>query len=943
MTTLFFENLYSMKTVISNVCLCLFLFAMTGSAVGEGTKEIMPDNTNGTGLIVSTSTGFPLGSVGNYHLCPVDNRISFNIKDYTKENLYYGFHWVNLTGSGTTSPYSDVWIRIYTPSGAVAATVKLPVAGAGFISTYASAVNGPNIGGANTSGYSPLVFTPTQNGNYYAEIYRSTNGGASEITGGESMLSTLFDMTVAQADNTRFTGRVHCNKWAFSVYDPATGVQSSTLSSEARYYAYTADSVVTKVNFESGFRPLAFIVAVNSYGVVNNNYWPTDRKSVNATALPALTGGYNVFLNLPDSILYPPCTIPLPPSLVSPVISGCPPGPYNIRFSAPQAGDFYLLLDLNGTPGYQANSADRFIELINQSPGIISYSWDGKNGQGVSVPANTSFPITFYFRKGRINLPLYDVELNINGLNVSGVSPISSSYSRIYWDDTQLSTIGDGTCSSTTNNYNNTGAGYANDIVGQLSPAHAWNGDGNAAFSVPAPAVGGNDADNLQCNDFGNARLINSWAWGIELSTTQTLTLTCINISGTVWDDADNSAAGSFTNIKTGAETGANAGGLYAILVDPLTGNVLASAAVNADGTWSIAGCPANATGMEVVISATAGVIGNPAPAGAIPASWIATSPLARSFNTLTTDIAGIDFGIEKGPDSDSEYYSIPAPVLNSYMVLNGSGAYNSPGPLSGSDYEDGIMGTGKKLVITQVPANAGLYYNGVLLTNNTTIPAYDPTLLKVRYTQVNIVSLIFQYAFVDAAGKQDPTPATYTINWVVILTANITSFTGRPAGNAVILDWTAVNQEAGVSYVIERSPDGNGFKDIGSTAFNEYADSDPLQGQAWYRLKLVNAAGGITYSNTITVNARDGADPVGLSPNPFVSEINLSVNCENAGKIVLRLSDDKGMLIRQVEMTGGRGINHCSMKGLSILPASVYFVQVLLPDRCFVKKAIKK
>src|SRR6185295_11429952 len=108
------------------------------------------------------------------------------------------------------------------------------------------------------------------------------------------------------------------------------------------------------------------------------------------------------------------------------------------------------------------------------------------------VPANTSFPITFSFRKGRINVPLYDVELNVNGFNVAAISPVVLPKSKLYWDNSQISTTGDGSCSRGTNNYNNTGAGYINDIVGQTSPGHAWNGNGNPAYAVPAPAVGGN-------------------------------------------------------------------------------------------------------------------------------------------------------------------------------------------------------------------------------------------------------------------------------------------------------------------------------------------------------------------------------------------------------------------------------------------------------------------
>ncbi len=917
----------------------------------EGTKEMMPNNVNGTGLIVSTTAAFPLGNVGNYLNCPADNRIYFNIKDFTKENFYYGFHWVFLAPGGVIKTYTDVYMRLYSPVGALVSTINLPgVAGNGFISTYASAVNGPNIGGATPAGYSPLVFTPTQNGNYWVEFYRSSDGGVTKIAGGETMMSPQFDMTVAQANNTKFTGRVHCSKWAFTVYDPTTNWQSPSLSSQAKFYAYTTDSVTTRVDFQSGFRPLAFIIAVNSYGVQNTGNWLVDRKSINSTSLPALVGGYNVFLNPPDPILYPPSAIPLPPSLVSPVISGCPPGPYNVRFNAPQDGDYYILLDLNGVPGFQLGTADRYFELINQVKGIINIVWDGKDGLGNPVPANTSFPITFSFRKGRINIPLYDVELNVNGFNVAAISPIVLPNSRLYWDDSQITTIGDGSCTNATNNFNNTGIGYMNDIAGQVSPGHAWNGNGNSAFAIPSPAVAGNDVDNLQCNDFGNARLINTWAWGIELYITQSLTLGCINATGTVWDDADNSAAGTFTNIRTNGEPGTNASnGLYAILVDPVTNTVMNSVPVNADGTYVLPGCPINATGLKVVISTTAAVVGSVVPAAGIPSNWVNTSPLTRTFNTVTSDVSGLDFGIERLPDSDPKGYVISTPVINSFLTLNGPNLPNLPGPLTGSDPEDGLMGAGKKVVITQVPAIGELYYNGVLVTNNTTIINYNTALLRVKFTNPAAMAISFKYAFIDAGNLQDPTPATYTISWSSVLSTKLVSFSAKNNSNAIVLNWKVTDAGNNIRYVVEKSVDGGRFDVVGdiqgNTNNSDYAftDNNPAaETSSYYRIRLTDNYGRTAYS-AILVMSYTNKFATTIFPNPVKDQVNVQVNLTAGGNVVLRLMDSKAVVLQQLQKEGNKGANSFQFKNLETLSRGIYFIQIVLPGETTVKKIFKQ
>ncbi|MHA4809615.1 T9SS type A sorting domain-containing protein [Flavitalea flava] len=926
----------------------------------------MPNPTNGTGLIVSTTASFPLGNVGSYVPAsgptPGDQRIFFRIKDFTKENLYYGFNWEVLSPSGSpiTSPYSDVFMNIFDPTGVLVTTINLPTgSGAGFITTYANAMAGPDIGGATPGGYSPLTFTPTRNGDYYVSFYRSPDGGITHISGGESMLSKYFDLTVAKTDNTQYTGRVHCNEWAFSVYNPnANDIQDPKISSNAQFFAYTVDSVVTKVYFPAsgGFQPLSYILSVTGFGVQNNGNWLVDRQSINLKNLipPYLTRGFNVFLNAPDPSLYPACVIPSPPILVSPTISGCPPGPFNVRFSAPQAGDFYMLFDLNGIPGYQANSPDRYIELINQLPGIITYVWDGKDGTGVSVPANTTFPITFSFRKGRINIPLYDDELNINGFSVDGVAPIGSLNTTLYWDDSKLSSMGTD-CSSNNNNF--TGIGYSNTIMGQASPGHAWNGNGNSGQVIPAPSVSysgtANDQDNIQCNDFGNARLINTWAWGIVLNTTQNLTLTCLNVSGTVWDDADNSAAGTLANIRTNSEPGTNAGnGLYASLIDPVTGTVLSSVAVASNGTYSLPNCPVNATGMKVVISTIAGTVGSAAPAAAVPSGWITTSPLIYIFNTGSTNMTGLDFGIERLPDSQNQYYTILTPILNSYRTLNGTGSAGSPGPLIGSDPEDGALGSGKKVVITQVPTNVQLYYNGTLVTNNTTIANYNVAQLQVKFTTITITSLSFQYAFFDAGNQQDPSPATYTINLSSVLQTTIVSFSAKATDAGNVLNWKATEETNGAYFVIERSADGMNFQPIGrvdgagngATMSHSFTDNSPLPGTAnFYRLRLTDPNEGTFYSTIVTIAAFAGRSEADVSPNPFQDGLNIKVNLAKSGRVVIRLLDSKGMLLRGQEYEAAKGTNNFSLNGLSSFPVSVYFVQIVLPDQVIVKKVFNQ
>src|SRR5258708_2708026 len=186
------KPLYTLFLILASVS----CFLEPDGARAEGTKQVMPNSANGTGLIVSTTTTFPLGNVGSYLGAPIDQRVYFHITNPSTEILYYGFNWEPLSPGGTpnTGTYTDVYMNVYDPTGTLVTTVHLPSSGNGFISSYLNAIQGPIIGGLPINGYAPLTFTPTMNGDYYVTFYRSTDGGVTHIGGGESMLSKYFDL-----------------------------------------------------------------------------------------------------------------------------------------------------------------------------------------------------------------------------------------------------------------------------------------------------------------------------------------------------------------------------------------------------------------------------------------------------------------------------------------------------------------------------------------------------------------------------------------------------------------------------------------------------------------------------------------------------------------------------------------------------------------------------
>jgi uncharacterized repeat protein (TIGR01451 family) len=230
-------------------------------------------------------------------------------------------------------------------------------------------------------------------------------------------------------------------------------------------------------------------------------------------------------------------------------------------------------------------------------------------------------------------------------------------------------------------------------------------------------------------------------------------------LSGKVWDDADNSANNTFTTIKTGSESGTNAGGLlYAILVDP-SNNVLKTTPVAADGTYTFTNVALNQSNVKILLSTTAGTVGNAAPAASLPANWVNTSPLTTATFNTGTNISSKDFGIEQLPDTTD---------LNPPAQTNPGGTTTVQVPtFAGTDPEEGALGSGKRFKIITLPTNGILTYNTVAVAAGQTIANYDPTLLKLDPNDGSL-TVSFTYAAIDAAGKEDPTPATVTMPFAV-------------------------------------------------------------------------------------------------------------------------------------------------------------------------------
>jgi hypothetical protein len=436
-----FYKVYNKATVV----LVSLLFFLSTNSSAEGTKEFRPDSAY-YGNMQINDQGRPFALESNSD--PL-YRLYFHIKDFTTEKAYIGFNHIKLASE--TGTY-----RIMNPNGTQAkARANIPTSSTGFIKYYSQAVAGPKISGTPVKGYTPIVFTPTMNGDFYIEF---TTTAAS----GTAYHFDLFDLTVATSTANRIKGRLWSYCWDLN-----------TRSYDNRYwgkfYSYSDDAYVTEFNM-NGIQPYGFTVSCNNSGPL-----PADRKSVDGNSTRPQ---YKVFLNDPDILCYPSGITPVIVenlALVDTPFVG-QPAKFTVKMS--KSGTLEMVIELNGTPGYQPNTEDVILVKTVAENVKDTLIWDGKDGLGVPVNSSQLCVSSADFYTGITHFPLFDPETNDQGYIVNRIRPVAGPC-KIYWDDSNF-------------------PGGTTNVTGQYGPAHTW------------PYF------------FGDVRTMNSWWDGFRIDTMAT-------------------------------------------------------------------------------------------------------------------------------------------------------------------------------------------------------------------------------------------------------------------------------------------------------------------------------------------------------------------------------------------------------------------------------------
>ena len=169
----------------------------------------------------------------------------------------------------------------------------------------------------------------------------------------------------------------------------------------------------------------------------------------------------------------------------------------------------------------------------------------------------------------------------------------------------------------------------------------------------------------------------------------------------------------------------------------------------------------------------------------------------------------------------------------------------------------------------------------------------------------------------------------------LVALPINIEYFKGAKQPSANLLDWKVNSTSGSVTIVLERSADGRTFTGIHTETANavrtlqpfSHTDAQPLQGVNYYRLKVTEASGKVTYSQIVLLlgNGRT-FELTGLQPNPVLNKAMLNITSATAEKMEIRITDVVGKTISTQYISVIAGTNKIPMNFIK-LAAGTYQV----------------
>jgi trimeric autotransporter adhesin len=174
-----------------------------------------------------------------------------------------------------------------------------------------------------------------------------------------------------------------------------------------------------------------------------------------------------------------------------------------------------------------------------------------------------------------------------------------------------------------------------------------------------------------------------------------------------------------------------------------------------------------------------------------------------------------------------------------------------------------------------------------------------------------------------------------------IVVPVNLITFTGALQSNlSSLLTWKTDNEINTAGFALERSIDGNNFKQItfvqgagnsSTTLDYAYTDNDAMEQERtilYYRLKIMSTNGSFKYSNIVTIYLPGTKATITIAPNPVSNDVKGNIISPIAGNVTLHIFDNTGRIIVQTNMFVKKGNNNF-VQNINQLASGAYYLDI--------------
>jgi hypothetical protein len=202
---------------------------------------------------------------------------------------------------------------------------------------------------------------------------------------------------------------------------------------------------------------------------------------------------------------------------------------------------------------------------------------------------------------------------------------------------------------------------------------------------------------------------------------------------------------------------------------------------------------------------------------------------------------------------------------------------------------------------------------------------------------------------------------STYALDTVVVtqdmnctvLKNSPMSFSGVVSGTSASLKWQTAKDAQVAYFDVEMSANGHDFAKVGTVdgqsvqgRTTDYGFTHDIQNvpsrYIYFRLMVRGVNGEVEYSNTIRLTISDfkGTKFI-ISPNPAITDFQISINSVTTQKGQLRIIDNLGRIMQSEKVQLQKGNNAVSVTGVSKWSTGIYQVQLIMEDQIVNQKLL--